>query len=129
MPPLTLRDPRARVTERPCPQLRVLLLTPTPSTPTKVDFSSNTLTKANPIKVAFTLKKAGTVRVTITKTVKGKTVTVATVNVKRKAGKGTYTLRTKVGGKTLKKGKYKVSLQTVDGKKTSKAVSEKVNVR
>jgi hypothetical protein len=104
--------------------------TATPTAPTKVSLSSSTLTAKTPVTVGFTLKKAGTVKVTITKTVKGKTVTVATVNVKvKKAGKGTYTLKTKVGGKTLKKGSYEVSLQTVNGKKKSKSVSAKVSVR
>jgi hypothetical protein len=101
----------------------------TPAAPSKVTLSSSTLSASKPVKVGFTIKKAGTVKVTITKVVNGKTVTVATVSVKVKAGKGTYTLRTKVGGMTLKKGSFKVSMQTVNGKTKSKAVSAKVSVR
>jgi hypothetical protein len=66
--------------------------------------------------------------VTITKVSKGRTTTVASVDVKVKAGKGSYTLRTKVGKKTLKKGTYKLTLQTVSGTKKSKAVTQKLTV-
>jgi hypothetical protein len=98
--------------------------------PAKVSLSSHTLTASKPVKVGFTLAKAGTIKVTITKVVKGKTVVVATVSVKAKAGKGSYTLKTKVGNKKLTKGSYKVSLQTVSGKKTSKpTAAQKIKVR
>jgi large repetitive protein len=100
----------------------------TPAAPTKVSLSSHTLTASKPIKVGFSLAKAGTVTVTITKVVKGKTVVVATVTVKAKAGKGSYTLHRKVGKRTLAKGSYKLSLQAVNGTKKSKAVSQKLTV-
>jgi hypothetical protein len=102
----------------------------TPAAPARVTVSSHTLTADKPVKVGFTLSKPGTIKVTITKVVKGRTVVVATVTVKvGKAGKGTYTLKTKVGGKKLTKGTYKVSLQTVNGRKASKKVSQAVSVK
>jgi hypothetical protein len=102
----------------------------TPAAPKKVSVSSSTLTKAKPVTVKFTLAKGATVRVTITKKVKGKTIKVATVNVKyKKGGKVTYKLKTKLAGKTLKKGKYEVALNTVNGKKKSKSVSTNITVR
>jgi large repetitive protein len=91
--------------------------------PAKVSLSSHTLRASKPVKVRFTLKKAATVKLTLTRVVKGKTVVVATIKVKAKAGKGSYSLRTKVGHKRLAKGKYKLTLQTVSGKKTSKKTS------
>jgi hypothetical protein len=96
--------------------------------PTKVTLSSHTLTASKPVKVGFTLAKAGTLKVTITKVVKRKTVVVATVDVKAKAGKGSYTLRRKVGKHTLAKGSYKLNLQAVSGSKKSKTVSQKLTV-
>jgi hypothetical protein len=102
----------------------------TPAAPAKVTVSSHTLTADKPVKVGFTLTRPGTVKVTITKVVKGRTIVVATVTVKvDKAGKGTYTLKTKVGGKKLAKGDYRVSLQAVNGRKASKKVSQSVSVK
>jgi hypothetical protein len=102
----------------------------TPAAPGKVSLSSHTLTAGTPVKVGFTLTKPGTVKLTLTKTVHGRTVTVATVTVKvTKAGKGSYTLKTKVGGHTLGKGAYRLTLQTVSGKKTSKKVTQALTVK
>jgi hypothetical protein len=102
----------------------------TPAAPAKVSLSSHTLTAKTPVKVGFTLTRPGTVKLTLTKTVHGRTVTVATVTVRvTKAGKGSYTLRTKVGGHTLGKGAYRLTLQTVSGKKTSKKVSQALTVK
>lgn len=103
--------------------------TATPAAPAKVSLSSHTLTASKPVTVGFTLPKAGKVKVTITKVVKGKTIVVATVTINAKSGKGSYTLKTKVGNKKLTKGNYKVSLQAVHGKKTSKKVSQAVSVK
>ena len=116
--------------------------TPTPTVPTtptqptlllapgKVTLSSHTLTAKNPVKVGFKLSKPGTVKLTLTKVVKGHITTVATVTVKvAKAGKGSYTLRTKVGKHKLAKGSYKLTLQTVSKHKKSKAVTQKLTVR
>lgn len=91
--------------------------------PAKVSLSSHTLRASKPVKVRFTLKKAATVKLTLTKVVKGRTVVVATVKVRAKAGKGSYNLHTKVGHKRLARGKYKLTLQTISGKKTSKKTS------
>jgi hypothetical protein len=109
---------------------------PTPKQPTlllapgKVTLSSHTLTAKNPVKVSLTLSKPGTVKLTVTKVVKGRIATVATVTVKvAKAGKGSYTLHTKVGEHKLAKGSYKLTLQTVSKHKKSKAVTQKVTVR
>jgi hypothetical protein len=131
--PATTPDPAPAVTT-PVVTTPVTPVTPTVPTivvlaPSKVSLSSHTLTADKPVKVGFTLKKAGTIKVTITKVVGGKTIVVATVSVKAKAGSGSYTLKTKFGGKKLAKGNYKVTLATVSGKKTSKpTAAQKIKV-
>ena len=110
------------------------VLTPTMSAPSKVALSSHVLTAKRPVKVSFVVAKPATIKLTIAKTVKGKTTTVATVSVKvKRAGKGSYMLKAKVGKKTLAKGSYTVSLQAVSPTKgvqqPSKMVGQKLTVR
>ena len=110
------------------------VLTPTMSAPSKVALSSHVLTAKRPVKVSFVVAKPATIKLTIAKTVKGKTTTVATVSVKvKRPGKGSYLLKAKVGHKTLAKGSYTVSLQAVSPAKgvqrPSKTVGQTLTVR
>jgi hypothetical protein len=99
--------------------------------PTKVRLSAHTLTAKAPVKVGFTLATPGTVKVTITKTTKhGASKVVASTQVKvKKAGKGSITLKTKVGKTTLKKGTYTVSVQTVTASGASVATTQTLVVK
>ena len=102
----------------------------TPAKPSAVKLSSSVLTAGKPVKLAFAVKKAGTVSVTVTRIGGSKDKKVATVKVQvKKAGKVSYTLRTKVGKRTLVKGRYKVTLRTVDGDESSAPVTQKLTVK
>jgi hypothetical protein len=107
------------------------LTTPTLATLSKGKLSSHTLTKKRPVKVSFTISKPSTVTLTLTQKVKGKTKTGAKVSFEiKKAGKASYTLRTKVGKRNLPKGSYTLSLQTTTGKQQSKScITQKLTVR
>ncbi len=103
--------------------------TTTPAAPTSVKLSSSTLTDTHPVKLAFTVSKPGTVTLTLTTKVHGKTKVVGTVTVKvTKAGKVSYTLKTKFAGHKLGKGSYTLSVQSVSGSHHSQAVSVAVKV-
>jgi len=63
------------------------------SAPSKVTLSSHVLTAKRPVKVSFVVAKPATIKLTIAKTVKGTTTTVATESVKvKRPGKGSYTV-------------------------------------
>ena len=103
--------------------------TPTPAALSNGKLSSHTLTKKHPVKVSFTASKPSTVTLTLTQKVKGKTKTAAKVSFKVKAGKGSYTLSTKVAKRNLPKGTYTLSLQTTAGTQLSKSITQKLTVR
>ena len=102
---------------------------PTPAALSKGKLSSHTLTKKRPVKVSFTISKPSTVTLTLTQKVKGKTKTAAKVSFKVKAGKASYTLRTKVAKRNLPKGTYTLSLQTTAGTQLSKSITQQLTVR
>ena len=104
--------------------------TPTPTPPKSVSVSSHTLSNGNPVKLGFSLSKPGTVHVKLLRTVNGKTRVVGAITITfTKAGKHSIKVTTRIGGHTLGKGNYTLSLQTCKGKKTSKAVKTKLTVR
>jgi hypothetical protein len=83
----------------------------------------------NPVTLRFTLSQPGTVTLTLTTTVDGKTKVVGTVTIKVSKGKGSYKLGTRFAGHKLSEGSYQLSLQTTSGHSHSNAVREKLAVR
>jgi len=69
--------------------------------------SAGALTAHHSLTIRFTLDRAATVKVTI---VRG-TKTVATATIHARKGANRYVLRTKVGGHTLARGRYRVRLR------------------
>jgi hypothetical protein len=65
------------------------------------------LTAHRPLTIRFTLDRAATVRLTITRGAR----TVATVSLHGKKGANRYVLRTKVGGRRLAPGRYRVHVR------------------
>jgi hypothetical protein len=131
-PAATPVAPVAPTTVIPAPVPPVAM--PTMSAPSKVTLSSHVLTAKRPVKVSFVVAKPATIKLTVAKTVKGKSTTVATVSVRvKRPGKGSYMLKTKVGNKTLAKGSYTLSLQAVSPTRSvtrpSKTVRQKLTVR
>jgi hypothetical protein len=104
--------------------------TPNPKAPEGVSVSSHTLTPSDPVTVGFTLAKPGAVELKLVEIVHGKAKVIGAVSIKDdKAGKGSYTLTQRFAGHKLGKGSYKLSVETIDGKHHSKAVTQKVTVR
>ncbi len=100
-----------------------------PPAPTRLVVSSHTLTVQHPIKVDFGLTKPGTVRLKLVETVHGKTRTVGSVSIKEhKAGKHSYKLTDRFAGHKLSKGTYELIVETTNGKRHSKTVTEKISV-
>jgi hypothetical protein len=125
--PTPAPTPAPQPTPSPKPQPNPTVAPPAPK---KVSVSSHTLTAAHPVKVDFTLTKPGTVQLKLVEMVHGKAKVVGTVTIKvRKAGKDSYKLTKKFAGHKLGKGSYTLSLQTTNGKRHSKAVTQKVSVR
>jgi thermitase len=69
--------------------------------------SAGALTARHPLTIRFTLDRAVTVKVTIARGTK----TVATATIHARKGANRYVLRTKVGGRKLARGRYRVRLQ------------------
>jgi thermitase len=69
--------------------------------------AAGALTARHPLTIRFTLDRAATVKVTIARGTK----TVATVSLHGRRGTNRYVLRTKVGGKRLARGHYRVRVQ------------------
>jgi ice-binding like protein/Big-like domain-containing protein len=114
----------------PTPPISTPTSTRAPQTPQRVSVSSHILTARRPVKVSFTLAKAGTVQLTLVEMVHGKAKAIGTVTVKDpKAGKGSYKLTERFAGHKLDKGSYRLNLQTTSGKLRSKTVTQKVSVR
>ncbi len=92
--------------------------------------SAHTLTAQHPVEVRFTMTKPGTVQLKLTEIVHGKAKALGTVTIKeRKAGKGSYKLTERFAGHKLNSGTYRLSLQTISGKRHSKAIIQKISVR
>ncbi len=104
--------------------------TPTPPTLTHVTLSEPTLTKTQPVKVTFAVNKPGTVTIAITRALNGKTKKIGTVTLDvGKAGQGHYLLRTRIGRRSLLKGRYTLALQLAAGTQHSTTVTKQLTVR
>ena len=77
--------------------------------------ATGTLTARHPLTIRFTLDRAATARVTIRRRGGGGYRTVATVRVHGSRGLNRYVLRTRIGSRTLRAGRYRVRLQAVSG--------------
>jgi hypothetical protein len=100
-----------------------------PGAPRAVSVSSHTLTAQHPVKLIFTLSQRGTVQLKLVEMVHGKAKAIGTVTIKNhKAGKLSYELTDRFAGHKLVKGSYQLKLQTIDGKRHSKTITEKVSV-
>jgi hypothetical protein len=100
-----------------------------PLAPKSVTLSSHTMSASSPVTLRFTVSQPGTVTLTLTTTVHGKTKVVGNVTIKVSKGKGSYKLGTRFDGHKLSKGSYQLSLQTTSGHSHSSAVREKLAVR
>ena len=78
--------------------------------------ATGTLTARHPLTIRFTLDRAATARVTIRRRGDGGGYrTVATVRVHGSRGLNRYVLRTRIGSRTLRAGRYRVLVQAISG--------------
>ena len=77
--------------------------------------ATGTLTARHPLTIRFTLDRAATARVTIRRRGGGGYRTVATVRVHGSRGLNRYVLRTRIGSRTLRAGRYRVLVQAISG--------------
>ena len=98
----------------------------TPVVPPRLDIPAGktlTLTAGHPVEIGIAVSDPGTVTLTLTKKVHGKTVVVGTVKLQvTKPGTVSYTLAGTFAGHTLAKGGYTLSLQSASGGRHSKKV-------
>jgi subtilisin family serine protease len=87
------------------------------------------LTARRPLTIRFTLDRAATAKITIRRRAGSAYRTAATATVSAKAGGNRFVLRTKVGGHTLRPGRYRVVVQAVSGTQRSKQYALDVTVR
>ena len=80
-----------------------------------VRLATGTLTARHPLTIRFTLDRAATARITIRRRSGVAYRTVATVRVRGGRGANRYVLRTRIGSRTLRAGRYRVLLQAVSG--------------
>ena len=79
------------------------------------------LTARHPLTIRFTLDRAATAHITIRRRSGGAYRTVATVSVRAGRGANRYVLRTRIGSRTLRAGRYRVVVQAVSGSRRSTA--------
>jgi thermitase len=80
-----------------------------------VRLATGTLTARHPLTIRFTLDRAATARIRIRRRAGGGYRTVATVRVHGARGANRYVLRTRIGSRTLRAGRYRVLVQAVSG--------------
>ena len=80
-----------------------------------VRLAVGTLTARHPLTIRFTLDRAATARITIRRRSGVAYRTVATVRVHGGRGANRYVLRTRIGSRTLRAGRYRVLVQAVSG--------------
>jgi subtilisin family serine protease len=89
-----------------------------------VRLATGTLTARHPLTIRFTLDRAATARITIRRRSGHAYRTVATVSVRGGKGANRYVLRTRIGSRTLRAGRYRVLVQAVSerGRSTARTV-------
>ena len=80
-----------------------------------VKVTTGTLTARHPLTIRFALDRAATARITIRRRSGDAYRTVATVRVHAGRGANRYVLRTRIGSRTLRAGRYRVLVQAVSG--------------
>jgi hypothetical protein len=89
-----------------------------------VRLATGTLTARHPLTIRFALDRAATARITIRRRSGHAYRTVATVSVRGGKGANRYVLRTRIGSRTLRAGRYRVLVQAVSerGRSTARTV-------
>jgi thermitase len=94
-----------------------------------VKAGSGPLTARRPLTIRFTLDRSATARLTIHRRSRSAHRVVAAVSVRADRGANRYVLRTRVGARTLRPGRYRVAVQAVAGTRKSTTRTVAVNVR
>jgi subtilisin family serine protease len=87
------------------------------------------LSRSHPLIVRFSLDRAATTRLTLSRMVGRRYRKVKTVSVKGAAGGNRYVLRSRLGRTKLRRGRYRLSVRASDGTLTSKRLAAALRVR
>ena len=87
------------------------------------------LTARHPVTVRFTLDRAATTRLTVGRRAGSAYRDVAAVSLRTRPGANRYVLRTRVGRRTLRAGRYRLALQAVVGTRRSNVRTVTLTVR
>ncbi|WP_210493664.1 S8 family serine peptidase [Patulibacter sp. SYSU D01012] len=107
-PPTTPVGAPASPVAPPAPPAGSAIATPRAPVLSWVRLSRGRLTRRHPLTLTFLLDRAATVRLTVQRKAGSRYRTAATVTVKARAGANAVVLRTRVGGRTLPAGRYRV---------------------
>ncbi len=87
------------------------------------------LTARHPVTVRFTLDRAATTRLTVGRRAGSAYRDVAAVSLRTRPGANRYVLRTRVGRRTVRAGRYRLALQAVVGTRRSNVRTVTLTVR
>ena len=87
------------------------------------------LTARHPVTVRFTLDRAATTRLTVRRRAGSAYRDVAAVSLRARPGANRYVLRTRVGRRTLRAGRYRLAVQAVVGTRRSNVRTVTLTVR